>query len=109
MYLKQLCKSLEKCPPWSFPTGLAIWIKPESLNRIPPDNMDWMNAECMLTWPDMEMGDEWIIWHEISTKESFSEIVFILPQQVLPIGAQRCYEILVNKHYSKEKPNEQTD
>lgn len=105
MQLRQLCKSLAKCPPWSFPSGLAIWIKPEGYQRIAPDDMDWMDAECMLTWPDMQMGDEWIIWHEITTKEAFDEIVLILPQRVIPKGAQRCYEIVVDRHYRKEQEN----
>ena len=103
MMLSQLCKSLVQCPPWRFPTGLAIWIKPESLQALPPENMDWMDAVCMLTWPDMEMGDEWYIWHEITTKEAFEkEVVFTLPVRAVPKGAKRCYDILMNRYQNKE-------
>ena len=59
-----MCEMLDNIPPWFYPTGLAVWIKPHD------DKTDFIqgNEIASLMWPDMEDTKGWLYVRTLEEK-----------------------------------------
>lgn len=86
MTLRKQLVILNKCPPWCFPDGMAVWIRKEHYDPV----QDWIthkppqDTPCMLMYPDMVGTEDWVIliqfkdkWEYLNTYvPSFDNLIY---------------------------------